>query len=98
MKEDRNRDGNEQARGPEDGRAAATPSEVDAPEERTGAISGNVTAGREQEDATGSAEGLETRLPLKPGDGPGAPQGDALLDGNGSRHGVDARDERPADG
>lgn len=37
-------------------------------------------------------------VPLEPGKGPRAPQGDALLDGTGTRHGVDERDERPATG
>lgn len=98
MKEDRNRDGCEQAHGPDEERAGVSASEVEAPEEGRGATAANVTAGREPQGATGPGEGLETRLPLEPGDGPRAPQGDALLDGNGSRHGVDERDERPAGG
>lgn len=49
----------------------------------------------EQESTADSSDDLETRLPLEEGDGPRAPQGDALLDGSGSRHGVDSGDERP---
>lgn len=41
---------------------------------------------------------LETRLPLEPGTGPRSPRGDALLEGTGTRHGVDDRHERPEDG
>lgn len=98
MQDHRNRDGNEQAPALRNERAGERSSNVEAPEEESRTTAANMAAGREQEDATGSSEGLETRLPLEPGDGPGAPQGDALLDGNGSRHGVDARDERPAGG
>lgn len=39
-------------------------------------------------------EGAESP-PLHPGKGPRAPRGDALLDGSGTRHGVDAADEVP---
>lgn len=41
---------------------------------------------------------LETRVPLEPGTGPRSPRGDALLEGTGTRHGVDAPDERPEHG
>lgn len=51
---------------------------------------------------TGTGSGSErshgsTREKLEPAEGPPAPQGDALLDGSGNRHGVDERDERPGE-
>lgn len=47
-------------------------------------------------EASESAEAGDARL--EPGQGPRAAQGDALLDGSGTRHGVDERDQRPGDG
>lgn len=54
---------------------------------------------RDGETGSGDAkhEVRATEEKLEPGEGPLAPRGDALLDGSGTRHGVDERDERPGD-
>ena len=93
MTEDRKQVEEQVAREPQDGRLAGRTA---GEEEEKGEGAGTERQGSSpRESAAGSSDELETRLPLESGEGPRAPQGDALLDGSGSRHGVDSRDERP---
>ena len=93
MTEERKHTG-DAARGPEDEHAGARPARVEARREDTSGPAADQAVEREGQSAGEFSDHLETRLPQEPGEGPGSPQGDALLDGSGSRHGADASDER----